>query len=127
MMRKRQLKKNVWIFSILEKEVTSSILGEDAKAVFDALEKIDFQNHINNIQNKILNMNINVPFNTDLFFNYMNIIKEFNSKINNIKRDKIKSITEKQNKQDILVKGAIALEVINNSFIKEKLLFIETK
>lgn len=102
-------------------------MGEDAKAVFDALEKIDFQNHINNIQNKILNMNINVPFNTDLFFNYMNIIKEFNSKINNIKRDKIKSITEKQNKQDILVKGAIALEVINNSFIKEKLLFIETK
>lgn len=112
--------------TVNEKTVTSSILGEDAKAAFDALEKIDFQNHINNIQNKILNMNINVPFDTDLFLNYMNIIKEFNSKINNIKRDKIKTITEKQNKQDILVKGAIALEVINNSFIKEKLLFIET-
>ena len=110
-----------------EKTVISSILGEDAKAVFDDLEKIDFQNHINSIQNKMLNMNINVSFDTDLFFNYINIIKEFNFKINNIKRDKIKSITEKQNKQDILVKGAIALEVINNSFIKEKLLFIETK
>lgn len=118
---------NELIKTINEKIVVSSSLGEDVKAIFEDLEKIDFKKYIINIQNKMLNMNVNVPFDTDLFLNYMNMIKEFNLKINNIKKDKIKNITEKQNKQDILVKGAIALEVINNSFIKEKLLFIDMK
>lgn len=119
---------NSAVINIIDKKTfISSILGEDVKSAFEDLEKIDFKNYINNIQNKMLNMHVNVPFDATLFFNYMKIIEEFNFKIDNIKRNKIKSITEKQNKQDILVKGAIALEVIQNSLIKEKLSFIETK
>lgn len=113
--------------TINKKTITSSVLGEEVKSAFDSLEKVDFEQHIESVQYKILNMDKSISFNRDLFFDYINIIKDFNTKIDSIKKEKIKIITEKQNKQDLLVKGAIALEVINNSLIKEKLLFIETK
>lgn len=116
------------VIAILNKKITvTSILGEEAKTMFDSLEKIDFQNHINSLQNKILNMAMSISFEKESFFNYIDIIKTFNTEIDKIKKDKIKNITEKQNKQDILVKGAIALEVTNNPLIKDKLSFIESK
>lgn len=118
---------NVIRATINEKTIISSILGEEVKSIFDSLEKVNFEQYIKSIQNKILHMDKSILFNVDLFIDYINIINDFNTKITNIKKEKIRIITEKQNKQDLLVKGAIALEVINNSLVKEKLLVIETK
>ena len=118
---------NVISATINEKTIISSILGEKVKSIFDSLEKVNFEQYIKSIQNKILHMDKSILFNVDLFIDYINIINDFNTKIANIKKEKIRIITEKQNKQDLLVKGAIALEVINNSLVKEKLLVIETK
>ncbi|MEJ5245097.1 MAG: AAA family ATPase, partial [Bacteroidota bacterium] len=90
-------------------------------------KKEEIENFIKSCQSKINNIQSQENFDFQLLTRTLEIIETSIIKINNIRNNELSELREKQNKLAILVKGAIGLEIIKSTLIKEKLNEVKTK
>ena len=76
---------------------------------------------------KIEDINENIEFDDDNFLLIVSEIDEAYKKIVNEKNQKLKTLNEKESKINILIKGAIGLEIKRNTFIKSTMIKVKEK
>ena len=94
-------------------------LGSDTTKYFDNIEDdinllADYKEKLNN---KIENINSQIVFEDKKLEKIMSSIKESYDNINKIKKNEIEILDKKISKLNTLIKGAIGLEISNNTFI----------
>lgn len=110
-------------------QIVSNVVGDSVSNIYDTIiENIDkLEDYINISDLKIKNMFNTYQFDKENIIDIMtNISNAFNS-INKEKNNKISILNSKIEKSNILIKGAIALEISNNSLIKTLLTEKEEK
>lgn len=121
---------NLQIKRILEsKKSIIANLGNDTTKYFDNIESninllTDYKEKLNN---KIENINSQIDFEDEKLKNILSSIKNSYDNINQIKVDKLKILDEKISKLNILIRGAIGLEISNNTFINSNMQMITQK
>lgn len=103
--------------------------GNETTKYFDNIESnvnllTGFKEKINN---KIENINSRINFEDEKLKNILSSIKKSYDSINQVKVDELKILDEKISKLNILIKGAICLEINNNTFIKNNMQMISEK
>ncbi len=103
--------------------------GNETTKYFDNIESnvnllAGFKEKINN---KIENINSRINFEDEKLKNILSSIKKSYDSINQVKVDELKILDEKISKLNILIKGAICLEINNNTFIKNNMQMISQK
>ena len=123
---------------ILLSQIDNLLLVKDN--ISNNLEK-DVSNNFNNIQTsrkalenikeivvkKIENINLEIYFNYEEFISILNKIEKSYNEIILEKKNEIKLIDDKISKLNILIKGAIGLEIRRNTFINNNIEFAEEK
>lgn len=123
---------------ILLSQIDNLLLVKDN--ISNNLEK-DVSNNFNNIQTsrealekikeivvkKIENINLEIYFNYEKFMSILNEIEKSYNEIILEKKNEIKLIDDKISKLNILIKGAIGLEIRRNTFINSNMELVEEK
>ena len=123
---------------ILLSQIDNLLLVKDN--INNNLEK-DISNHFNNIQTsrealekikeiivkKIENINLEIYFNHEETISLLNEIEKSYNEIILEKKNEIKLIDDKISKLNILIKGAIGLEIRRNTFINSDIELAEEK
>lgn len=108
-----------------------SNLGKDTIEFFDNIESnINLlDSYKKTIEKKIENINLSIEFEDEKLKKILNSIKNSYEAINKIKEEQLEILNNKENKLNILIKGAIGLEIRNNTFIKtnQEMIFQEKK
>lgn len=121
---------NLQINRVLElKNSIIANLGNDTTKYFDNIESnvnllTDYKEKLNN---KLENINSQIDFEDEKLKNILSSIKNSYDNINKIKVDELKILDEKISKLNILIKGAIGLEISNNTFINSNMQMISQK
>jgi len=82
---------------------------------------------INSFQLKIDNIEVQENFDFDLLVEILKDIEELISKISKVKNDQLLELRKKQNNLTTLVKGAIGLEILQSTTVKDKLQEVQDK
>lgn len=123
---------------ILLSQIDNLLLVKDN--ISNNLEK-DVSNNFNNIQTsrealekikeivvkKIENINLEIYFNYEKFMSILNEIEKSYNELILEKKNEIKLIDDKISKLNILIKGAIGLEIRRNTFINSNMELVEEK
>ena len=101
-------------------QVVSNMVGDSVNNFYDiVIENINkLEDYVYVIDLKIKNMTNVYQFDKENIINIMKNISNAFTNINNEKNNKISILNSKIEKSNILIKGAIALEISNNSLIK---------
>ena len=104
-------------------------LEQDVTASFECIKnsKELLKNYQHKIDKKIEDINENIEFDDDNFLLVVSEINEAYEKIVNEKKQKLKTLNEKEAKINILIKGAIGLEIKRNTFINNTMTRIKEK
>ena len=104
-------------------------LEQDVTASFECIKnsKELLKNYQHKIDKKIEDINENIEFDDDNFLLVVSEINEAYEKIVNEKNQKLKTLNEKEAKINILIKGAIGLEIKRNTFINNTMTRIKEK
>lgn len=104
-------------------------LGDDVIAYFDNIEPIIelLTDYTEKLNNKIDNIDSQIDFDNEKLKSILSSIKNSYDKINQIKENELKTLNEKISKLDKLIKGAIGLEISNNTFINSNMKTISQK
>lgn len=104
----------------LERDVTASFecIKNNKELLKDYRHKFD---------SKIEDINENIEFDDDNFLLIVSEIDEAYEKIVNEKNQKLKRLNEKESKINILIKGAIGLEIKRNTFINNTMTRVKEK
>ena len=104
-------------------------LEQDVTASFECIKnsKELLKNYQHKIDKKIEDINENIEFDDDNFLLVVSEINEAYEKIVNEKKQKLKTLNEKEAKINILLKGAIGLEIKRNTFINNTMTRIKEK
>lgn len=96
------------------------MVGDSVDDIYDiVIENIDkLENYVDISDLKIKNMTNTYQFDKETIIDIMTNISNAFANINNEKNNKILTLNSKIEKSNILIKGAIALEISNNSLIK---------
>ena len=94
-------------------------IGHDVIKYFDDIEPTikPLTDYTEKLNNKIENIDSQIDFEEQKLKNILSSIKNSIANINQIKEKELKTLNEKISKSKILIKGSIALEIINNTFI----------
>lgn len=121
---------NLQINKILElKNNIIANIGNDTAKYFDNIEfyvnlLTDYKEKLNN---KIENINSQIDFDDEKLKNILSSIKNSYDSINQIKENELKILDEKISKLNLLIKGAIGLEISNNTFINSNMQLVSQK
>ncbi len=121
---------NLQINKILElKNNIIANIGNDTAKHFDNIEfnvnlLTDYKEKLNN---KIENINSQIDFEDEKLKNILSSIKNSYDCINQIKENELKILNEKISKLNLLIKGAIGLEISNNTFINSNMQLVSQK
>lgn len=101
-------------------QIVSNMVGDSVDDIYDiVIENIDkLENYVDISDLKIKNMTNTYQFDKETIIDIMTNISNAFANINNEKNNKILTLNSKIEKSNILIKGAIALEISNNSLIK---------
>lgn len=104
-------------------------LEQDVTASFECIKnnKELLKDYQHKFDSKIEDINENIEFDDDNFLLIVSEIDEAYEKIVNEKNQKLKTLNEKESKINILIKGAIGLEIKNNTFINNTMTRIKEK
>ena len=104
-------------------------LGSDTTQYFDNIESNDnlLTNYKEKLNNKIENINLQIDFEDEKLKKILSSIKNSYDNIIQIKDEKLKILDEKISKLNILIKGAIGLEIRNNTFINSNMQLVSQK
>lgn len=104
-------------------------LEQDVTASFECIKnnKELLKDYQHKFDSKIEDINGNIEFDDDNFLLIVSEIDEAYEKIVNEKNQKLKTLNEKESKINILIKGAIGLEIKNNTFINNTMTRIKEK
>lgn len=105
--------------------IIGSIIEDDFRNIIDS--KNDIEPLVVSIQDKINKIENDVNFDFEKIESILDIIKSSISAIKTKKDNQLAELRDKQNNIEILVKGAIGLEIKNSQTIKDRLLEIESK
>ena len=122
---KEQLQNQVKSIALFEKESKIYItnVGNKVEQYFTIItaKKNEVETLITSTQSKIEEIESQVNFNFKLLTEILEGIDESITTINKIKSDQLIELRKRQNNLTTLVKGAIGLEIVKSSFIKDKL------
>ena len=104
-------------------------LGSDTTQYFDNIESNDnlLTNYKEKLNSKIENINLQIDFEDEKLKKILSSIKNSYDNIIQIKDEKLKILDEKISKLNILIKGAIGLEIRNNTFINSNMQLVSQK
>ncbi len=116
---------------IIEKEAKtySTNIGTESEQHFAAIssKKSTIESLITSCQSKIDKIEIQETFDFELLAETFKVIEESISGITKTKNEQLSELRKKQNNLTTLVKGAIGLEIINSTTIKDKLKEVNDK
>lgn len=116
---------------IIEKEAKtySTNIGTEIDHHFTSTssKKSTIESLITSCQSKIDKIEIQENFDFELLAQTLNVIEESISSITKNKNEQLSELRKKQNNLTTLVKGAIGLEIINSTTIKDKLKEVNDK
>lgn len=116
---------------IIEKEAKtySTNIGTEIEQHFTAIssKKSTIESLITSCQSKIDKIEIQETFDFELLAETFKVIEESISGITKTKNEQLSELRKKQNNLTTLVKGAIGLEIINSTTIKDKLKEVNDK
>lgn len=121
---------NLQINKILElKNNIVANIGNDTTKYFDIIESnvnllTEYKEILNN---KIENINSQIDFEDEKLKNILSSIKNSYDSINQAKENELKILNEKISKLNLLIKGAIGLEISNNTFINSNMQTVSQK
>lgn len=112
-----------------ESKIYSANIDKKFEEYFSAIsnKKEKIENFIKLCQSKIKNIQGQENFDFQLLSQTLEIIETSISKINEIRNIELSELRDKQNKLAALVKGAIGLEIIKSTLIREKLNEVKNK
>lgn len=104
-------------------------LEQDVTASFECIKdnKELLKDYQHKFDSKIEDINENIEFDDDNFLLIVSEIDEAYEKIVNEKNQKLKTLNKKESKINILIKGAIGLEIKSNTFINNTMTRIKEK
>jgi len=104
-------------------------LSDDVIKYFDNIEPTIklLTDYTEKLNNKIENINSQIDFEDEKLKSILSSIKNSYDNINQIKENELKILNEKISKLNILIKGAIGLEISNNTFINSNMQTISQK
>lgn len=104
-------------------------LSDDVIKYFDNIEPTIklLADYTEKLNNKIENINSQIDFEDEKLKSILSSIKNSYDNINQIKENELKILNEKISKLNILIKGAIGLEISNNTFINSNMQTISQK
>jgi wobble nucleotide-excising tRNase len=128
---REQLQNLLESIKIFEKEskTYSTNIGNEVDEIFTAIteKKSKVESLITSCQSKIDHIEIQENFDFNLLTGILGVIDASTTTINKIKSDQLLALRKKVNNLTTLVKGAIGLEIIKSTTIKEKLKEVKLK
>ena len=128
---REQLQSLLESIKIFEKEskTYSTNIGNEVDELFTAIieKKSKVESLITSCQSKIDHIEIQEKFDFKLLTGILEVIDESTTTINKIKSNQLLALRKKVNNLTTLVKGAIGLEIVKSTTIKEKLKEVKLK
>jgi wobble nucleotide-excising tRNase len=128
---REQLQNLLESIKIFEKEskTYSTNIGNEVDEIFTAIteKKSKVESLITSCQSKIDHIEIQENFDFKLLTGILEVIDVSTTTINKIKSDQLLALRKKVNNLTTLVKGAIGLEIVKSTTIKEKLKEVKLK
>jgi wobble nucleotide-excising tRNase len=128
---REQLQNLLESIKIFEKEskTYSTNIGNEVDEIFTAIteKKSKVESLITSCQSKIDHIEIQENFDFKLLTGILEVIDESTTTINKIKSNQLLALRKKVNNLTTLVKGAIGLEIVKSTTIKEKLKEVKLK
>ena len=128
---REQLQSLLESIKIFEKEskTYSTNIGNEVDELFTAIieKKSKVESLITSCQSKIYHIEIQEKFDFKLLTGILEVIDESTTTINKIKSNQLLALRKKVNNLTTLVKGAIGLEIVKSTTIKEKLKEVKLK
>ena len=114
---------------LIMKDSIIANLNSNVRASFESIEKniVILKKYQNIIDEKIENINEIVEFDENCLYSILTKIEEAYRKIISEKNQLIKILSEKEAKINILIKGAIGLEISRNTFINNTIKTVKEK